>query len=295
MFLHQKETAYFCKPDAPDPIYARKLQELIGGQWGEMSVMTAYLFQGWNCRGPAKYKDMLLDIGTEEIGHVEMLATMVARLLETSPVTAQEHAARNPAIRAVLGGSRIEDAVLAGMDPQHFIVSGLGATPNDSNGFPFTARYVVASGNMLADFRYNVAAESQGRMQACRMYELSQDRGVRDMLHFNIARDTMHQNQWLAAIEQLKEDGIEDTLCPSTFPQELEDHHASYQFLNHSAGQESKEGRWASGPSMDGRGRFEYVEHVKAGGDAPVLGAVDPRVHGTGPKPVKAEAAPLVS
>jgi Mn-containing catalase len=61
------------------------MQELIGGQWGEMSVMVNYLFQGWNCRGPAKYRDMLLDTATEEIGHVEMLATMVARLLETSP------------------------------------------------------------------------------------------------------------------------------------------------------------------------------------------------------------------
>ena len=190
MFHHQKETAYFCKPERPDPIYARKLQELIGGQWGETSVMVAHLFQGWNCRGPAKYKDMLLDIGTEEIGHVEMLATMVARLLEGSPVKAQEHAASNPAVGSVLGGTRIADAVLAGMDLQHFVVSGLGATPNDSNGFPFVARYTVASGNMLADFRYNVAAESQGRMQACRLYEMTQDRGVRDMLHFNIARDT---------------------------------------------------------------------------------------------------------
>ena len=178
-------------------------------------------------------------------------------------------------------GSHIEDAVLTGMDPQHFIVSGLGATFNDSNGFPNTARYVVASGNMLADFRYNVAAESQSRMQACRMYELSQDRGVRDMLHVSIACDTMRQNQWLAAIEQLKEDGIEDMLSPGTFPQELEDHHAAYQFLNHSAGTESKEGRWASGPSMEGRGTFEYVEHVQAGGDAPVLGMIDPRVHVT--------------
>jgi Mn-containing catalase len=44
------------------------------------------LFQGWNCRGPAKYRDMLLDIGTEEIAHVEMPSTMIARLLETSPV-----------------------------------------------------------------------------------------------------------------------------------------------------------------------------------------------------------------
>jgi len=49
---------------------------VLGGQWGEMSVTMAYLFQAWNRRGPAKYKDTLLDIGTEEIGHVEMLATL---------------------------------------------------------------------------------------------------------------------------------------------------------------------------------------------------------------------------
>lgn len=51
-----------------------------------------YLFQGWSCRGKEKYKDMLMDIATEEIGHVEMLATMVARLLEGAPVEDQEAA-----------------------------------------------------------------------------------------------------------------------------------------------------------------------------------------------------------
>jgi Mn-containing catalase len=61
------------------------LQEPLGGQWGEISVMMSYLFQGWSCRGPQKYRDMMLDIATEEIGHVEMLATMIARLLESSP------------------------------------------------------------------------------------------------------------------------------------------------------------------------------------------------------------------
>ena len=67
------------------------------GQWGEISVMMSYLFQGWNCRGPAKYRDMILDIGTEEIGHVEMLATMIARLLESSPIEMREEAAKNSA------------------------------------------------------------------------------------------------------------------------------------------------------------------------------------------------------
>ncbi|MDP4360888.1 manganese catalase family protein, partial [Escherichia coli] len=70
-----------------------------------------------------------MDIGTEEIGHVEMLATMIARLLESSPVEAQEDGARNSLVGAIMGGSRIEDVVMAGMNPQHAIVSGGGAQP----------------------------------------------------------------------------------------------------------------------------------------------------------------------
>src|SRR5690606_18871022 len=66
MFLRTKQFQYNARPDRPDPIYARKLQEVLGGQWGEISVMMTYLFQGWNCRAPAKYRDMILDIGTEE-------------------------------------------------------------------------------------------------------------------------------------------------------------------------------------------------------------------------------------
>jgi len=61
----------------------------------EMTMMQ-YLFQGWNCRGPAKYRDMLLNIGTEEIGHVEMLATMIACLLDKAPIKMQEDGAKDP-------------------------------------------------------------------------------------------------------------------------------------------------------------------------------------------------------
>ena len=96
--------AYHAKPDKPDPLFAKMLQEPLGGQWGEISVMMTYLFQGWNCRGPQKYKDMIMDIGTEEIGHVEMLATMIARLLETSPIEQQEEMAKNSVVGAVMGG-----------------------------------------------------------------------------------------------------------------------------------------------------------------------------------------------
>ena len=282
MFFHDKRLQYNAKPDRPDPIFANRLQEVLGGQWGEISVTMTYLFQGWNCRGPQKYKDMLLDIATEEIGHCEMLATMIARLLDASPIEAQVSAARDPMVAAVMGG----------MNPQHAIVSGLGATPTDSVGYPWNSRYTIASGNLLADFRFNVTAESQGRLQVCRLYNMTDDAGVRDMLSFLIARDTMHQNQWLAAIEELQSDGLEMTPVPSNFPQQLERQENSYQFWNLSSGTESKQGRWASGKTPDGKGQFEYLENPGPLGDLPVPPPPgNPLVYGTMETPMPPTAA----
>ncbi|GIQ68749.1 manganese catalase family protein [Xylanibacillus composti] len=277
MFFHVKELQYNAKPDRPDPVYAKKLQEILGGQFGEITVMMQYLFQGFNCRAEAKYRDMLLDVGTEEMAHVEMIATMIAQLLDGAPVDQVEQAAQNPAVGAVLGG----------MNPQHVIVSGLGATPTDSVGYPWNSRYTIASGNLLADFRANLNAESQGRLQVVRLYEETTDPGVRDMLSFLIARDTMHQNQWMAAIEELEQ--IQSAVVPASFPQNLEYQEVSYQFLDFSKGEESKQGRWAAGASMDGRGQFEYVADPIARGQVPKLNPAPAFVHATpGMEPVVA-------
>jgi Mn-containing catalase len=292
MFFRTRQYQFDAKPEKPDPLFAKQLQEPLGGQWGEISVMMTYLFQGWNCRGPQKYKDMILDIGTEEIAHVEMLATMIARLLETSPVETQEDAAKNSAVGAILGGARLEDALLAGMNPQHAIVSGLGAMPADSVGYPWVAKYTIASGNLLADFRFNVTAESQGRLQVSRLYNMTNDTGVRDMLAFMLARDTMHQNQWLAAIEELRADGLEETPVPSSFPLERERRASAYEFWNCSEGTESSEGRWASGPAPDGKGNFEYLASpAPLSTDEGALGPIDPRIYGTPKLPSPPTAA----
>ena len=187
-------------------MYAHKLQELIGGAYGEMTVTMQYLFQDWNCRMPGKYKDLIMNVATEEIGHMEMIATMVARLLEGAPNTATTKAAMaDPVVGAVLGA----------VDPQQAIVSRGGALLADSNGYPWNGRYIVASGNLLADFRANAAAEAQGRVQTARLYNMTDDNGVRDMLKFNLARDTLHQNLWLQAIEELQADGLETTVAPN--------------------------------------------------------------------------------
>jgi Mn-containing catalase len=293
MFFHDKRLQYHAKPERPDPLYAKKLQEVLGGQWGEISVMMQYLFQGWNCRGPAKYRDMLLDIGTEEIAHVEMLSTMICRLLEGASAEDQQAAAKGSSVvAAIFGGTSPKDAIIAAaMNPQHGIVSGLGATANDSVGFPWTARYITASGNLLADFRLNLTAESMGRLQVSRLFEMTTDTGVRDMLSFLIARDTMHQNQWLAAIQELETDGLETTPCPSNFPQNLEKTAVSYQFWNCSGGVESRTGRWAAGTTPDGKGTFEYLAQPQPMGEVPVPAQIDPRFHGTPAMPLPATSS----
>ncbi len=270
MFFHNKRLQYEAKPSKPDALFANKVQEVLGGQYGEMTVMTQYLFQGWSCRGPAKYKDMLLDIGTEEIGHVEMLCTLIARLLEGAPMNAQEDAASsNPMIAAVLGG----------MNPQHAIVSGGGPRPTNSVGNPWSGAYITASGNMFADFNSNLNAEVQGRLQVCRLYEMTDDPGIRDTFAYMIARDTMHQNQWMAAIEDMKSEGMCDYPVPLAFTGDSAHADARYQFWNLSQGTDSEKGCWASGPTPDGKGEFVYLADPQPLGPEPVLSPPDARTY----------------
>ncbi|MCG8923049.1 manganese catalase family protein [Lentzea sp. DG1S-22] len=272
MFLHTSRLQFEAKPDRPDAHYARKLQELIGGAYGEMTVTMQYLFQGWNCRMEGKYKDLIMDVATEEIGHVEMLATMVARLLENAPAEATDEAVKDPVMAAVLGG----------MDPQQAIVSGGGPTLSDSNGVPWNGRYIVASGNLMADFRANVAAEAQGRLQTARLYNMTDDSGVRDMLKFNLARDTAHQNMWLAAIEELQEDGLEGPISPSALFDEEHAEHAGTIWHN-SDGALGAEGGWASGTAPDGAHEFSYVMNPEPLGGPASAPKPDPLLYATSP------------
>jgi Mn-containing catalase len=190
-----------------------------------------------------------------------------------------------------MGGARVQDAIVAGLNPQHVIVAGSGPRPVDSAGNLWNAGFMTASGNLLADFRFNVTAESQGRLQVCRLYNMTEDKGVRDMLSFLIARDTMHQNQWLAAMEELAADGLEETPVPANFPLELEKREVAYQFIDASEGSESSAGRWAKGRSIDGKGQFSHAKIRPLTNDEGLLSQVDPRTYGTPKQPVAPMAA----
>jgi Mn-containing catalase len=249
MYYTDKKLQFPVRVEKPNPVFARALQQAIGGVEGEIRVALQYFFQAWGYRGPAKYRDMLLSTATEEIGHIEMLATAVALNLENAPLSVQEDVSRD-----TIGGS-----VLNGMDFRHILSTGLAALPSDANGVPFDCSHIYASGNIAADMVANVTAEGSGRVLAVRLYNMTDDPGMKDMLSFLIARDTMHQQQWLAAIEDMG--GMAAALpVPNSFPQEEEQSEFSYKFVNTFIdGVAPAEGRWTEGASIDGKGEFSLV------------------------------------
>ena len=267
MFYHDRELQYKVRVDKPNPAFARMLQQAIGGIEGEIRVCLQYMFQAWGQRGPAKYRNMLLETGTEEMAHIEMLATAVALNLEGAPMSMQDEFAKDKMVGAILGG----------MDPRHVLSAGQAALATDANGVPFNGSWIVGSGNLVADMYANVAAESTGRVLATRLWEMTDDPGMKDFLSFLIARDTMHQNQWMAVIEE--NGGLNAMPVPNSFPQSEEVQGFNYAFVSTFLGQDgTPAGRWTSGPSIDGKGEF-HVEKAMPLGGIPVLATPDPRGH----------------
>jgi Mn-containing catalase len=258
VFSHRKELQFTAVPDGPDAAFARRLQEALGGRWGALTVAHQYLFQGWGCRLPGKYRDLLLDVGTEKMAHVEMISTMITRLLQDAPLSVQETADEDHPVAAALYGGSL---------PAHTIVAAGGALPVDSSGAAWSGAYVSVSGNLLADFHGNVSAEAHGRLQLARLFQMTDDPGVKQMLRFLIARDTAHLALWLAAIDQLKADGIEDQPVPDAFPDAAEDRELARTYLAFSAGSE-----W----SPEG---FHHAADPAPQGEVPLLPSGDPRLY----------------
>jgi Mn-containing catalase len=274
MLFHDKRLQYPVRVETPDPLFARQLQQAIGGIEGEIRVCLQYFFQAWGNRAPnTKYRDLLLNTATEELGHIEMLATAVALNLDGAPVSAQEDGAADKVVKSVMGG---EDArtTLEGMLQQNLLSAGLAAMPINSDGVPFDCSHVYASGNVAADMFCNIAAEATGRTLAVRLYNGTADPGMKDMLSFLIARDTMHQQQWLAVIEELGGNSI--LPIPNSFDQSLENQKFSYMMMGTARdGKKPPAGRFSSGPSIDGKGKFTATVFEPLG-EEPVLGPARP-------------------
>ncbi|HYP40128.1 MAG TPA: manganese catalase family protein [Chloroflexia bacterium] len=204
MYFHVQKLINDIVPDEPDPAAANALQEGLGGQFGEMRTMMQYLFQSFNFRGDAiAYKDLIQGIGVEEISHVELIATTIANLLDGSPRYRGDSSTKPGAVPPGAGGTTPLKMALSEGNIHHFLVGAQGALPVDSVGNPWSGSYVYNSGNLVLDLLYNLMLESTGRLQKCRLYEMTSNKTARATISYLIVRDQAHEFAFAKALETL--------------------------------------------------------------------------------------------
>lgn len=193
MFLSVKRIPHTIpSADKPDPKAAQALQEGLGGQFGEMRTMMQYFFQNMNFRGDAKpYQDLLRSMTAEEMGHVEQVANTINILLEGSS-TNTERPNELPLSIA-----------LESPNIHHFLVAAQGSRPVDAAGNPWSASYIYDSGNLVLNMLYNLMLEATGRLQKCRLYEMSNNKAFRSTVSYLIVRDLVHEKVFAKALETL--------------------------------------------------------------------------------------------
>jgi Mn-containing catalase len=193
MFLSVQRIPHPIPPsDRPDPKAAQALQEGLGGQFGEMRTMMQYFFQNMNFRGDATaYQDLLRSIATEEMGHVEQITNTINMLLDgASNSTTQPD---DLPLSVALDSPNIH----------HFLVAAQSARPVDAAGNPWSASYIYDSGNLVLNMLYNLMLEATGRLQKCRLYEMSNNQAFRATVSYLIVRDLVHEKVFAKALETL--------------------------------------------------------------------------------------------
>ena len=203
MYFHLQQFINEIAEDEPDPDAANALQEGLGGQFGEMRTMMQYLFQAINFRGPSAkpYRDLIQGIGTEEISHVELIGTTISRLLDGSP--RYKGKPTDPVDEPGAGGATPLSIAMSESNIHHYLVGAQGALPVDAAGNPWMGSYVYNSGNLVLDLLYNLMLESTGRLQKCRLYEMTSNKTARSTISYLIVRDQAHENAYAKALETL--------------------------------------------------------------------------------------------
>ncbi|MFP5282597.1 MAG: manganese catalase family protein [Actinomycetes bacterium] len=256
MYLHTQLLINEILPDEPDPAAANALQEGLGGQFGEMRTMMQYLFQSMNFRGDPSskpYKDLLQAVGTEEISHVELIGTTISRLLDGSPRYSGKKT--DPVDEPGAKGATPLKIALDTGNIHHYLVGAQGALPVDSVGNPWSGSYVYNSGNLVLDLLYNLMLESTGRLQKCRIYEMTDNKAARSTIAYLIVRDQAHENVFAKALESLGVDWGKALPIPKTYAEQFPEvkvlldqglHNIQYTF---SADNQSEAGKLFQGAS----------------------------------------------
>jgi Mn-containing catalase len=208
MFYHVKELQFNARVSKPDPAFATLLLEQFGGANGELAAALRYFAQAFGAKNPYPDKyDLLMDIATEEFSHLEIVGATIQMLL-TGINGDLKNAAEESEIMQLLNGKAAKEDFIhqAMIAPQFFVSSGGGPAYTNSQGVPWSAAYINgdANGELTADLRSDIAAESRAKMVYEYLLQFTDDPFVKETLRFLMTREVAHYQMFEAALETIK-------------------------------------------------------------------------------------------
>ncbi len=230
MFMHNKRLQYTVRVAEPNPRLATMMLEQFGGADGELAAAMRYFTQGLG-EDDAGRKDMLLDIATEELSHLEVIGSIIAML--------------NKGLKAQLSEGMMEEAELyrtigaSGVSAKESLLYGGGPSLIDSAGVPWSGTYVDSRSEPTVDLRSNIAAESRAKIVYERLINVTDDPGIKEALGFLMTREVAHQKSFEKALY-----AIEDNFPVGKLPG-IEKF--SNIYVNTSQGEGDAMGSWNSG------------------------------------------------
>jgi Mn-containing catalase len=268
MFLHNKKMMYTVRVDAPNPRFAKMLLEQFGGPNGELGAALRYFSQGWAEADPQR-RDMLLNIATEELSHLEMVGQMLTMLLKGSP-GAMVDEVEGGYMGDLLEGKQDLYTEMS-LNSSQTVLGGPGPRFTDSMGNSFTCDWVDTIGNPTADLRSDIAAEARAKITYERLIKQCDDAGARDTLTFLMQREVAPGNI-------VKDD-------------------FAHEFFVTSTGTAAPENGSKAGPSsgfalVESQGLWDFTQLPgKPGGGDPELPPANPEVASVGAQPAKVKRA----
>ena len=238
MFLHNKKLMYTVRVSEPNPALANLMLEQFGGPQGELAAAMRYFTQ-YLAEEDAGRKDMLIDIATEELSHLEVIGSIVAML--------------NKGVKANLAEGAMEEAemymALGQGNDSHTtaLLYGGGPALTHSGSVPWTSAYIDSIGDPTCDLRSNIAAESRAKIIYERLINVTDDAGVQDALSFLMTREVAHQKSFEKALY-----AIEPNFPPGKLPADPQFANTYYN-LSQGEGKSGGDvaGPWNSGPEWE--------------------------------------------
>ncbi len=196
MFAHNKRLQYTVRVNETNPGLANLMLEQFGGPQGELAAAMRYFIQYLGEEDPGR-KDMLIDIATEELSHLEVIGTIVAMLNKGAKGRLAEGVDSEAELYRSIHGAGNDSHVTQ-------VLYGGGPPLTNSAGVPWTAAYIDSIGDPTCDLRSNIAAESRAKIVYERLINLTDDPGVKEALGFLMTREVSHQQSFEKALYSIQ-------------------------------------------------------------------------------------------